>query len=149
MALRATSYWKSVMNRIGSRNRSFATAASPSVSKANRWANAMGGEWTPIAVLGGMLLVAAGMGIHTAKQQLVHSPCVRVSKKRRETVPEVEEPERIINSSDKFVKKSFLRKVAHIQEHPRTIPDLVRTDPYTRPREAQTLKAVGVDPGRR
>lgn len=83
-------------------------------------------------VLGGMLMVAMGMGVHTAKQQLRHSPAVRVSKRRRETIPEVDDPESVINSADKFVNKSFLRKVAHIQEFPRTLQDPVRADPYTR-----------------
>ncbi|KAK4788281.1 hypothetical protein SAY86_019600 [Trapa natans] len=72
------------------------------------------------------------MGAHTAKQQLRHSAAVRVNKRRRETVPEVEEPEVIIKSTSKFLNKSFLRKVAHVQEFPRTLDDPVRADPYTR-----------------
>lgn len=83
-------------------------------------------------VVGGMVVVAASMAIHTAKQQLRHSPAVHVNKRRRETIPEVEEPESVINSADKFLNKSFLRKVAHIQESPRTLPDPVRANPYTR-----------------
>ncbi|KAM4072046.1 hypothetical protein ACJW30_11G105000 [Castanea mollissima] len=99
-------------------------------------------ELAPLYVLLGMVGVGVTIGIHTMKQQLMHSPTVRVNKKRRESVPEVEDPEAIINNSDKFVRHSFLRKVAHIQDHKPVLPDASRTNPYTRPRTAETLKTV-------
>lgn len=90
------------------------------------------GEFVPVGVVFAMVLVAAMIGTHTAKQQLVHAPGVRVNKKKREMVPEVEDPDGVIRSADKFLNKSFLRKVAHIQEDTRTIPDPVRANPYTK-----------------
>ncbi|XP_057981270.1 uncharacterized protein LOC131166711 [Malania oleifera] len=103
----------------------------------------------PMYMMLGMVLVAVTIGAHTAKQQLVHSPTVQVSKKKRECVPEVEEPDLVVDSADKFINKSFLRKIAHIQENNHTLPDTTRVDPFTRPREAETLKSVGVNPSRR
>lgn len=92
----------------------------------------MKAEFTPIYVVLGLVVVAASIGTHTAKQQLMHSPTVHVSKKRRESMPEVEDPDRVISSADKFVNKSFLRKVAHIQDNKPTLPDPIRPDPFTR-----------------
>ncbi|KAL5732348.1 hypothetical protein ACOSP7_031691 [Xanthoceras sorbifolium] len=143
-------YWRSMVSRLGggNGNRSFATSnsvhANHSYSK-----YAVTGEFAPVYMVLGMLTVALTIGTHTAKQQLVHCPNVGVSKKKRRSVSEVEDPDRAVNSSDKFLNKSFLRKVAHIQEHNRVLPDPVRADPFTMPRKAETLKAVGVDPSRR
>ncbi|XP_030469232.1 uncharacterized protein LOC115687722 isoform X2 [Syzygium oleosum] len=159
MAYRAAGYWRSMLSRAGaSHHRSFATATKPKMFAAT--ANAahanhhherslmMRGEYAPLGMVLAMVLVAMMMATHTAKQQLVHSPGVKVSKKKRETVPEVEDPDGVISSADKFLNKSFLRKVAHIQEDTRTIPDPVRANPYTKPREAETLKMAGVNPAR-
>ncbi|KAM4081610.1 hypothetical protein ACJW30_11G105100 [Castanea mollissima] len=99
-------------------------------------------ELAPLYVLLGIVGVGVTIGIHTMKQQLMHSPTVPVNKKRRVSVLEVEDPEAIINNSDKFVRHSFLRKVAHIQDHKPVLPDARRTNPYTRPRTAETLKTV-------
>ncbi|KAL5755832.1 hypothetical protein ACOSP7_020265 [Xanthoceras sorbifolium] len=142
-------YWRSMVSRLGggNGNRSFATSnsahANHSYSK-----YAVTGEFAPVYMVLGMVTVALTIGTHTAKQQLVHGPNVSVSKKKRRSVSEVEDPDRAVNSSDKFLNKSFLRKVAHIQEHNRVLPDPVRADPFTMPRKAETLKAVGVDPSR-
>lgn len=62
-------------------------------------------------------MVAVSIGVHTAKQHLVYSPAVRVNKKRRETVPEVDDPDHVIGGSEKFIDNSFLRRVAHIQDN--------------------------------
>ncbi|KAK6930733.1 hypothetical protein RJ641_002526 [Dillenia turbinata] len=102
----------------------------------------------PMYIALGSVLMSVSIGLHTAKQQLVHSPTVHISKKTRESVPEVEDPDRVMSSADKFVNKSLLRKVAHIQE-PSYAPSSFLPDPYTRPRRAETLKTVGVEPGRR
>ncbi|CAL9078652.1 unnamed protein product [Musa textilis] len=45
-------------------------------------------EFTPIGVMLGLLLMALSIGAHTGRQQLVHSPGVRVSKKKRELTAE-------------------------------------------------------------
>lgn len=92
----------------------------------------MKAEFAPIYMVLGMVVVAVSIGTHTAKQQLMHSPTVYLSKKRRESMPEVEDPDRVISSADKFVNKSFLRKVAHIQDNKPTLPDPVHPDPFTR-----------------
>ncbi|GMY23194.1 Ribosome biogenesis protein NEP1-like, putative [Fagus crenata] len=158
MAFRANSYWKSMLTRLGG-NRSFASSTTPKMkpfaptidaahADRHRSKLAMRGEFAPIFVVLGMLMVAMTIGAHTAKQHLMHSPGVRVSKKKRESFPEVEDPDNVISSADKFVNKSFLRKVAHIQDHKRVIPDPTRPNPFTRPRHAETLKSVGVDPAR-
>ncbi|XP_062160642.1 uncharacterized protein LOC133867884 [Alnus glutinosa] len=145
MAFRATSFWKSMQTRPGG-SRSFASSTTSADN--HRSGIAMKAEFTPIYVVLGLVAVAVSIGTHTAKQQLMHSPTVHVSKKRRESMPEVEDPDRVISSADKFVNKSFLRKVAHIQDNKPTLPDPIRPDPFTSPRNAETLKSAGVDPAR-
>ncbi|CAL9132622.1 unnamed protein product [Musa acuminata var. zebrina] len=101
-------------------------------------------EFTPIAVVFGLVVVALSIGAHTAKQQLVHSPSVWVSKKKRESIPEVEMPDQVVGEAGRFVNKSFLRKVAHIQDL-----DAARSgtsDPFYTPRATESLKSVGVNP---
>jgi hypothetical protein len=93
---------------------------------------AMKAEFAPIYMVMGMVVVAVSIATHTAKQQLMHSPTVHVSKKRRESLPEVEDPDGVLSSADKFVNKSFLRKVSHIQDSKPTLPDPVLPDPFTR-----------------
>ncbi|EPS63420.1 hypothetical protein M569_11368, partial [Genlisea aurea] len=75
-----------------------------------------GPMWVVLGIMGGMITVAGCIGIHTAKQQLFHSPSVQVTKRRRECVPEVEIPDAVVKSVNNFENKSFLRKIAHIQE---------------------------------
>ncbi|XP_039172687.1 uncharacterized protein LOC104453110 isoform X2 [Eucalyptus grandis] len=159
MAYRAAGYWRSMLSRAGASHRSFATATKPKMFAATAGAthsdhhhersSLLRGEYAPVGMVFAMLLVAMTIGMHTMKQQLAHSPGVRVSKKKRETVPEVDDPDSVVRSADKFLNKSFLRKVAHIQENKRTLPDPVRANPYTKPREAETLKMAGVNPTRR
>ncbi|XP_048427684.1 uncharacterized protein LOC125471406 [Pyrus x bretschneideri] len=84
-----------------------------------------------------------------ALQQLMHAPMVVVDKSKRESMQEVDNPDVAVSSSDKFINKSFLRKVGQIQEpSSRSMPDSVQHDPFTRPRTAETLKTAGVDPSR-
>ncbi|XP_022725029.1 uncharacterized protein LOC111281579 [Durio zibethinus] len=159
MAFRTTGYWKSMITPR-SPSRSFALSTSQKVKQYTTTANAAAsdrphnkysitGEYAPIYMLMGMLGAALCMAIHTAKQQLVHSPGVVISKKNRESISEADNPDQALASADKFLNKSFLRKVAHIQDNKRTLPDPSRPDPFTRPRTAETLKTVGVDPIRR
>ncbi|KAB1201688.1 hypothetical protein CJ030_MR7G000337 [Morella rubra] len=156
MAFRTTSNWRSMLMRLGG-SRSFASSTIPKMRQfaptvdAARASNlgsriALKGEFAPIYMVLGMVLLAVTIGTHTAKQQLMHSPTVYLNKKRRESIPEVEDPDRVISSADKFVNNSFLRKLAHIQDNTRTLPDPSRPDPYTRSRNAETLKSAGVDP---
>ncbi|KAI9089754.1 hypothetical protein K1719_029047 [Acacia pycnantha] len=103
-----------------------------------------GGEWAPIQIVFGMVSVAVMLAAHTAFQQLARAPSVHVNKKRRESFPEVYEPDRTIDSADKFINRSMLRKVAHIQENRNTLSDPVHPNPFTHPRTAVTLKTAGV-----
>ena len=89
-------------------------------------------EFAPVYMVMGMVVVAIGIGVHTAKQQLLHAPSVTFNKKKRENMAEVYDPEAAFNSADKFLTKSFLRKIAHIQDDQKTIPDPQRGDAFTR-----------------
>ncbi|KAE9610186.1 hypothetical protein Lalb_Chr07g0183911 [Lupinus albus] len=112
--------------------------------------NAKPANFVPIYVAIGMIAMATGLGLHTAWQQLRNSPTVRVKKEKRETLPEVVEPEHVAEEADNFVKKSFFRKVAHVQDqsYPDNdiIPDPIRKDAYAYQPRVETLKSVGVDP---
>ncbi|KAK7358729.1 hypothetical protein VNO77_00667 [Canavalia gladiata] len=107
-------------------------------------------DFIPIYVAIGMIALSTGLGIHTAWQQLRNSPTVRVKKQRRETLPEVVDPDHVAEEADKFLKKSFFRKMAHVQERSypdhHQIPNPVRKDAYAYPPRVHTLKSVGVDP---
>lgn len=91
----------------------------------------MKAENAPIYMVFGLVAAAVAIAIHTAKQQLVHSPVVNFRKTKRESVPEVEDPDAVISSADKFINKSFLRKVAHVQDDTRTLHDPSRPNPFT------------------
>lgn len=143
-------YWRSMLTGLGA-NRSFATSTTPKMKHFAQTADAAHanhsyskfsatGEFAPIYVVLGLLAVAVTIGTHTIKQQLAHSPSVSLSKKKRSSFSEVEDPESAVNSSDKFVNKSFLRKVAHIQDDNRVLPDTARPDHFTRAGNAHTLK---------
>ncbi|THF95417.1 hypothetical protein TEA_026549 [Camellia sinensis var. sinensis] len=92
---------------------------------------ALKGDFVPIAVVFG-LVMALAIGVHTAKQQLFHSPAVQISKKKRESIMEVEDPDYIMVDSNKFLNKSFLGKVAHIQDHDPAQTNPSRPNIYTR-----------------
>ncbi|KAJ9163978.1 hypothetical protein P3X46_023597 [Hevea brasiliensis] len=161
MALRSMSCWKSMVSRL-SGTATYATSSSPkmmayaptadfgSPQREKRTKKTIKGEFVPVYVVIGMIALSVSLGLYTAKQQIMHSPTVRVKKKTRETIPEVEEPEIVMNEADRFVKKSFFRKIAHVQEFDsglRYTPDPIRRDAFAheQPR-AETPKSVGVDP---
>ncbi|WJX54642.1 hypothetical protein P8452_40502 [Trifolium repens] len=106
-------------------------------------------ELAPVYIVCGMVGVAVVIASHTAFQQLARSPSVHVNKKRRESYPEAYDPDRSMKSADKFINGSFLRKMAHIQDSNPTVHDPVHPNPFTRPRSTETLKSVGVEPGKR
>lgn len=89
-------------------------------------------ELAPVYIVCGMVGVALTIATHTAYQQLARSPNVHVSKKRRESFPEAYDPDRTINSADKFINGSFLRKMAHVQDTKPTVHDPVHPNPFTR-----------------
>lgn len=110
---------------------------------------AVNGDFVPVFVAIGMIFVSVSLGLYTAKQQIFYSPNVRVKKKIRETIPEVVDPDKVAEDAEKFMKKSFFRKIAHIQEfdNRHIIPDPIRKDAFAHehPR-VETLKDVGIDP---
>jgi hypothetical protein len=107
-------------------------------------------DFVPVYVAVGMIALSTMLGLHTAMQHLRNNPTVRVKKQRRETVPEVVEPEHVMEESDKFFKNSFFRKVAHVQERSypdhNQVPDSINRDVFAYKPRAETLKSVGVDP---
>ncbi|KAI6676417.1 hypothetical protein NL676_037213 [Syzygium grande] len=127
-----------------------AAAAAGDVGRAEqRGAGKPWGEYAPLCVAAGMILLSMTLGLHTAKQQIMHSPAVRVNKSRRETVPEVVEPERVVEESENFLTRSFFRKVAHVQDldtGEAVIPDPIRKDAFAHHPKAETLRSVGIDP---
>lgn len=63
-----------------------------------------------------MIATSTSIGLYTAMKELRHAPDVHLKKSRRETIPEVVEPEHVIDESDKFIKKSLFRRLGHIQD---------------------------------
>ncbi|KAK6153854.1 hypothetical protein DH2020_013493 [Rehmannia glutinosa] len=106
------------------------------------------GDLVPVCVALGMIALSTSFGVYTALHQLGRAPNVFVKKSRRETIPEVVEPERTVEQAERFVKQSFFRKVAHIQDSDRQeiMPNPIRGDVFTRPLHVETLKDIGVDP---
>ena len=92
------------------------------------------GEMVPVYVALGLILMSTGFGLYTAIHQLTRAPNVHVKKSRRETLPEVVEPERAVEEADRFRKKSFFRKVAHVQDFElgQGIPDPIRGEVIAR-----------------
>ncbi|XP_057443836.1 uncharacterized protein LOC130735989 [Lotus japonicus] len=162
MSLRnALKSWRwTLTQQLGEGRRLIATSTTPKLKPmspaidgahhdhSNSRKNALKADLTPVYIVCGMVCMALTIGTHTAYQQLARSPSVNINKKRRESVQEVDDPDRTINSADKFINGSFLRKVSQIQENKSTLHDPVHPNPYTHPRTAETLKSVGIEPGR-
>lgn len=104
------------------------------------------GDYVPVYVALGMISLSVTLGLLTAKQQLMHAPDVRVKKSRRETLPEVVEPEHVAHESEEFIKKSLFRKVAHIQEFKAPVSDPIHANPLAKEPRVESLKAIGVEP---
>ncbi|CAL1358415.1 unnamed protein product [Linum trigynum] len=173
MAFRSTGLWKRSLNPlIGGKNNTntntFATSTLPKTkpyspaadhhqfarkSSSSSWWPPRG-EYAPVYVALGFIVLSASMGLHTVAHQMLYSPSVRVKKRLRETLPEVVEPEKVVDESTRFLGHSWFRKVAHVQEFKSGIQTLPRPtaetgDVYARPpARAETLESVGVDPRR-
>lgn len=82
----------------------------------------------------GMMGVSTSLGVYTALHQLRSAPNVRLKKSRRETVPEVVEPEQVAAEAERFVKKSVFRKLAHFKDVNRqqVVPNPIAGDICTR-----------------
>ncbi|XP_009624561.1 uncharacterized protein [Nicotiana tomentosiformis] len=154
MAFRSSSLFKSMATRISgnptfatskfTKLRSYATTAEHPDAKPR----GLKGEFFPVYVALGLIAMSVGFGVHTATHQLKRSPNVSVKKSRRETVPEVAEPDNVLNDSDRFIKKSFFRKVAHVQDfdNQSVMPNPMRGDVLPREPHSETLRSVGVNP---
>ncbi|KAK2974143.1 hypothetical protein RJ640_021434 [Escallonia rubra] len=107
------------------------------------------GDLVPVCVAVGMIVVSTSLGLYTAMHQLRRAPDVLVRKSRRKTLPEVVEPEHVVDQTKKFITKSFFRKVGHVQDtdlRNRFIPDPSHRDIHASKLHTETLKSVGVDP---
>ncbi|XP_074556193.1 uncharacterized protein LOC141812004 [Curcuma longa] len=105
-------------------------------------------EFVPVYVALGLIATSTSLGLHMAMQQLRHAPNVLVSKKKRETLPEVVDPDWAVAKAERFISGSIFRRVAQLQDF-----DAVRagiSDPTREETNAKehvvTLKTVGVDP---
>lgn len=115
----------------------------------NKLRTSRAGDYVPVYVAIGMIFLSVSLGLHTAKQQIAHSPGVRLKKSKRETIPEVVEPETVAHETERLLAHSFFRKVAHIQDFDTgdtVIPNPVRKDPFAHSPRVETLRSVGVDP---
>ncbi|KAL6497139.1 hypothetical protein OROGR_029068 [Orobanche gracilis] len=162
MALRkAASYWRSTVNNLRVSS-SFTTSTSPKMrayaaSTADhslaasqediKTKSKRHGEFIPVYVLFGFIALQASFGLFTVFHQMARSPNVFLKKSRRETIPEVVEPERVAEDGERFVKQSFFRKIAHIQDFDRqeVMDDPIRGDVFARPARLESLKEVGVE----
>ncbi|KAG9447316.1 hypothetical protein H6P81_013444 [Aristolochia fimbriata] len=158
MASRLTRYWRTMANQVGTR--SFTTSTAPKMKalpatpqdmmNADRGRSSkvmLKGEFFPVYVALGMICVSLSLGILTAKQELLYSPNVFLSKKRRESVPEVEDPDYVVDEVDKLIHRSLFRKVAHVRDGDRSrgVADSHNRDVLTASKKMETLKSVGVD----
>lgn len=137
MAFRSQSWLKSMVGRLrvggsgGGSSSTFATSISPKFKAAypptateysahhfhpDITPRPVEGEFVPVYVALGMIMLSTGLGLYTAIQHLSWAPGVYVKKSRRERLPEVEEPDHVLDEADRFIKKSFFRKVAHVQD---------------------------------
>ncbi|KAF5743637.1 hypothetical protein HS088_TW08G00222 [Tripterygium wilfordii] len=150
MSFRSTNYWRQMAGKLRG-GATYATSTTPTTADKlySRTGKRLKGDFVPVCVAIGMIALSTTLGLHTAKQQLAYSPTVRVRKKTRERLTEIEEPETVVHWSEKLLTKSLFRKVAHVQEshqlyHP--MPDPVHKDAFAHKPRAETLKDLGVDP---
>ena len=73
------------------------------------------GDYVPVYVGLGMITLSTTLGLHVAAQHLAYDPEVHLNKARRETIPEIVEPEKVAHESEEYIRKSLFRKVAHVQ----------------------------------
>ncbi|TVT97255.1 hypothetical protein EJB05_57502, partial [Eragrostis curvula] len=143
----AQGYWRqAAAGGVGSGSRSAATAAAAHPD-GNAAKGKLRGDYVPVYVALGLIVMSVSLGLSTARQQLAHAPNVRVDKKKRaQTVPEVAAPDMVMDEGERFVGKSLFRKVAHVQDD-RSLAAGVADDPVAEypGRKGVTLKDVGVD----
>ncbi|XP_010452694.1 PREDICTED: uncharacterized protein LOC104734752 [Camelina sativa] len=156
MAVRSTGYLKSMVQRLRTytaptipRSKAYSTAAIEyGGQRTSTTTAATKADFTPVYVSIGLISLSVTFGVYTAYLHLHENPGVRVNKKIRETVPEIEDPDRVLNEADRFANRSWFRKIAHVQEFDKqdVISDPIRKDQFAHKPRALTLKDVGVDP---
>ncbi|XP_071731813.1 uncharacterized protein [Rutidosis leptorrhynchoides] len=160
MAFRASNLVKTMMIRSRGTT-SFGTSTTPKLKAYSPAADhsyghhdtkskvAANGAYVPVYISLGLIMMSVSIGGFTAMHQLKHSPNVSVKKSKRETVPELVDPDEVAEKSDEFIKKSFFRKIAHVQDADRQdiMPDPIRGDTYAmHPKpQLESLKSVGVE----
>ncbi|KAJ4825923.1 hypothetical protein Tsubulata_006262 [Turnera subulata] len=116
MAFRANNRWRSVLTRSQWQcSRDFASAAHGRAPPPG-WKKYFTGDMAPTAVIGGLLVVVLYIGVHSLKQQMLHHPSVHLTKKRRGSLAEVEQPDDLVENTGKFFNNSILRKLGNIKE---------------------------------
>ncbi|CAA7022866.1 unnamed protein product [Microthlaspi erraticum] len=131
MAFRITSQLRSAGKQIGV-SRRFATSTAHDAAKQTYNKFSVTGEFAPIAIIGGFVALAVVMAGHSLKQQIVHNPSVSTRKNRRGAMAEVDDPDNCVSSADKFINKSWLRKLGQIQDKSGAIlSDPTRPNPFT------------------
>ncbi|KAL8256839.1 hypothetical protein R6Q59_028880 [Mikania micrantha] len=158
MAFRATNLVKSMAIRTRG-SFGFASSTSPKMKAFSPAADhgyhhhdpkskQLKGAYVPVYISLGLILMSLSFGAFTATHQLKRSPNVFVKKSKRETLPELVEPEKVAEESDEFINKSFFRKIAHVQQADRqdVMADPIRGDVYAMHSKPYTesLKSVGV-----
>lgn len=89
----------------------------------------------PIYILAGFTGGAVFLAVRSVYQQVFHHPGVQFNKANRSMMPEVDDPDSTLASGDKFMSRSVLRKVAHIQKRDDVVamdhsPDVHATHRY-------------------
>ncbi|KAL4553968.1 hypothetical protein LXL04_039914 [Taraxacum kok-saghyz] len=150
-------YWRSISsyNYFSGMKRGFVSStipkSAPSATKIDM--NSTGAKLKsradlfPIYILLGFTGGAVFLAVRSVTMQLVHHPGVQVNKSNRSMMPEVDSPDSALACGDKFINKSVLRKVAHIQKRDDVVPMDGTANIYTtRSSDSTNLKTVGVEP---
>ncbi|GLJ29346.1 hypothetical protein SUGI_0578810 [Cryptomeria japonica] len=82
------------------------------VAISNKYQRFLKGEYVPVYMTFGGILMSTSLGLFTAMKELVTAPNVMVSKRKRKEIPEVEEPEYVLDKSEAFVSNSIFRRLA-------------------------------------
>ncbi|XP_023744038.2 uncharacterized protein LOC111892198 [Lactuca sativa] len=159
MALRATNLVKSMVSRSRGmpafstltfpKMKAYSPTADHSYGHHDPKPSLVKGAYAPVYISLGLIMMSVSIGVFTATHQLRRAPNVSVKKSKRETLPELVEPEKVAEESNEFIKKSFFRKIAHVQEADRqqVMSDPIRGDTYSmHPKPyTESLKSVGVE----
>ncbi|KAG6550840.1 hypothetical protein Mapa_007453 [Marchantia paleacea] len=94
-------------------------------------------KMAPIYPLFGIMTIAFGLAGVTIGRQLTVSPDVLVDKHKRKNVPDIEQPELMLQQSEQFMTNSPLRKLAKEHKKGMFFSDIVeQPNTPTFPRES-------------